>query len=88
MGKGTLNRIYRQRIKNGDYPECYLCCKPIKKESEVSQDHILPRACGGGSEFTNLAPVHKICNAKRGKTPLSMIACGCWKSGFHFKQKD
>lgn len=39
MGKGTLNRIYRQRIKNGDYPVCYLCCKPIKKESEVSQDH-------------------------------------------------
>lgn len=87
MGKGTLNRIYREEMKRGIYPECYLCKKPIKKPNEISQDHILPRACGGASEYRNLAPVHKACNARRGITPLSMIACGCWKSGWHFKQR-
>lgn len=88
MGRGWLNKIYRERIKKGDYPICYLCCKPITKPKEVSQDHILPIACGGRSEYSNLAPVHKVCNSKRGTTPLSMIACGCWKSGWYFKQRD
>ena len=86
MGRGWLNKMYRERIKNGDYPTCYLCCQPITKAKEVSQDHILPMACGGRSEYSNLAPVYKVCNNRGGITPLSMIACGCWKSGF--RQRD
>lgn len=88
MSHGWLNKMYRARIKKRDYPVCYLCNKPITKTKDVSQDHILPAVYGGESTYSNLAPVHRACNARRGSTPLSMIACGCWKSGWYFKQRD
>lgn len=81
MGVSSLNRMYRQQIKEGNYPTCYLCKKPITKPSEVSQDHLLPKSLGGTSSPKNLAVAHKYCNSRRGVTPLSMIACGCWRSG-------
>ena len=87
MGAGSLNRKYREDIRKGNYPTCYLCKKQIRKESEVSQDHILPKALCGETSPNNLLAAHKLCNARRGTTPLSMIACGCWKSGWHFKQR-
>ena len=82
MGAGSLNRKYREEIRKGNYPTCFLCKKPILKENEVSQDHLLPKALGGETKPENLAVAHKICNSRRGITPLSMIACGCWKSRF------
>lgn len=82
MAVARLNRIYRQQIRDGKYPICYLCKRPIKKEGDVSQDHLLPKSLGGKTEPENLAVVHKVCNSRRGITPLSMVACGCWKSGF------
>lgn len=80
MGVARLNKFYRQQIQNGNYPTCYLCKKPITKEGEISQDHLLPKSLGGETTSENLAVVHKVCNSKRGITPLSMIACGYWKS--------
>ena len=77
-----LNKMYREKIREHNYPTCYLCRQPIKKENEVSQDHIMPKSLGGETKPENLAVCHKSCNARRGVTPLSMIACGCWKSGF------
>ena len=88
MGVSRLNRMYRQQIREGNYPTCYLCKQPITKESEVSQDHLLPKSLGGTSSPKNLVVAHKFCNSKRGVTPLSMIACGIWRSGFYFKQKE
>ena len=82
MGVSSLNRKYREEIRNGNYPVCYLCKEPITKEEEVTQDHILPKSLGGTSSPKNLAVAHRRCNQRRGITPLSMIACGCWKSGF------
>ena len=82
MGVARLNRMYRQEVRDKNYPICYLCKRPIKKEGDVSQDHLLPKSLGGETEPENLAVVHKVCNSRRGITPLSMIACGCWKSGF------
>lgn len=87
MGASSLNRIYRQQIKEGNYPTCYLCKKLITNPNQISQDHLLPRSLGGTASQKNLMPAHKICNSKRGITPLSMIACGCWKSGWHFKER-
>lgn len=80
MGAGSLNRKYREEIRKGNYPTCYLCRKPITKENEVSQDHLLPKSLGGETIPENLAVCHAKCNQRRGTTPLSMIACGCWKS--------
>lgn len=61
-----LNRHYRILIKQGIFPLCYLCGKPIKKQNEVSSDHIIPKALGGATIEENLACVHKVCNNKKG----------------------
>ena len=80
MGVARLNRMYRKKIREGNFPTCYLCKKPIKRESEVSQDHLLPKSLGGTANRKNLAVAHKFCNSRRGVTPLSMIACGIWQN--------
>lgn len=88
MGVAMLNRVYKKQIREGNYPTCYLCKKPITREEEQTMDHLLPKSLGGKTSPDNLMPAHRVCNQRRGITPLSMIACGCWKSGWHFRQKD
>lgn len=61
-----LNRHYRILIKQGKYPICYLCGQKIKKPEDVSSDHIIARSRSGRTIPENLAPVHKICNSKKG----------------------
>ncbi|MBO7696941.1 MAG: HNH endonuclease [Methanobrevibacter sp.] len=87
MGVARQNKICREKIRMEDYPICYLCGEPIKKENELTQEHLLPKSKGGTSSPRNLAPAHKVCNQKRGITPLSMVACGCWKSGWYLKER-
>ena len=62
----ALNRKYRKQIADGNFPLCYLCGLPIKKQNEVSQDHISPRCISHRTTEDNLAPVHKVCNQKKG----------------------
>ncbi|MBO7732894.1 MAG: HNH endonuclease [Methanobrevibacter sp.] len=88
MGTAALNRQLKKQIKQGNYPTCYLCKEPITRESELSHDHLLPKSLNGTASQKNLMPAHKICNSRRGITPLSMIACGCWRSGWHFKTRQ
>lgn len=61
-----LNRKYRALIAIKQYPICYLCGQPIKKQNEVSQDHLIPKALSGETVEENLAPTHRICNSKKG----------------------
>ena len=61
-----LNRKYRALIAIGRFPICYLCGKPIKKQNEVSQDHLICKSVGGITSEENLSVTHKICNNKRG----------------------
>jgi len=61
-----LNRHYRILIKQGRFPICYLCGKPIKKQNEVSQDHLIPKALSGKTVEENLCICHKLCNNKKG----------------------
>lgn len=61
-----LNRKYRALIARGIYPVCYLCGKQIKKQNEVSQDHLIPKALGGETIEPNLICSHKLCNNKKG----------------------
>lgn len=60
------NRYYRALIRQGNYPLCYLCGLPIKKQSEVSSDHIIPKALGGKTTPANIACTHRVCNSKKG----------------------
>src|SRR5215470_1935111 len=45
---------------------CWLCGMPFISKTDISADHVIPIAMGGTNELDNLAPAHKICNAKRG----------------------
>lgn len=65
-----LNRKYRAMIARGEYPICYLCGEPIKKQNEVSQDHIIAKANSGSTTLANLATVHKVCNSNKGSMTL------------------
>lgn len=61
-----LNRKYRALIAIGRFPICYLCGKPIKKQNEVSQDHLICKSAGGQTVEENLSITHKLCNNRRG----------------------
>lgn len=61
-----LNRKYRAMIARGEYPICHLCGLPIKKQNEVSQDHLICRSIGGPTTEENLSLAHRLCNNRRG----------------------
>lgn len=65
-----LNRKYRALIAAGVYPICYLCGKPITKQNDVSQDHILALARHGETSEENLCVSHKLCNSMKGMLTL------------------
>lgn len=65
-----LNRKYRALIAIKQYPICYLCGQPIKKQNEVSQDHLIPKALGGETIEPNLICSHKLCNNRKGMMTL------------------
>lgn len=62
----ALNKKYREQIRTGHFPICYLCGLPIKKQNQVSQDHIIPKALGGDTVQINLVCTHKKCNNDKG----------------------
>ena len=45
---------------------CALCGKPIESESELTVDHIIPRAMGGSTTYENCQLAHKACNFRKG----------------------
>ena len=45
---------------------CALCGKPIESESELTVDHIIPRAMGGATTYENCQLAHKECNFRKG----------------------
>lgn len=65
-----LNRKCRSMIARGIYPICYLCGEPIKKQNEVSQDHLICASNNGPTIIENLCSAHKVCNNRRGNMTL------------------
>ena len=65
-----LNKKYRHLISIGEYPVCYLCGQLITHQSEVSQDHTIPKSMGGQTRVENLMVAHKLCNSKKGSLTL------------------
>ena len=45
---------------------CVLYSKPIESESELTVDHIIPRAMGGATTYENCQLAHKECNYRKG----------------------
>lgn len=61
-----LNSKYKRQIHDVKFPICYLCGKTIKRQNEVSQDHLICKSAGGKTIADNLCIAHKVCNNKRG----------------------
>jgi len=45
---------------------CYLCNQPLGVGDRVEADHLIP-----GNPDSPLAPVHRLCNQRRGNKPLT-----------------
>jgi hypothetical protein len=60
--------IVIDRDKQGqEFPICYLCGEPIKVDSDIQLDHVIPVALEGADDFTNIACTHKLCNLRKSK---------------------
>lgn len=77
---GNAKRKLRERMRKEGAP-CHLCGRPIDYTLPASDpwsfqlDHIVPIARGGAVyDPENVAPAHRICNARKGK---SMPGDGC-----------
>lgn len=59
-------------LADRDGPRCWLCGNDVDPGAPRgsgwagSVDHVVPRACGGGSEPGNLRLAHRSCNSRRG----------------------
>lgn len=58
----------RQRLIAERGMVCGLCGKPIESESELTVDHIIPRAMGGATVYKNCQLAHRKCNLAKGTT--------------------
>lgn len=46
---------------------CFLCEEPFEKKQDITLDHWIPKAEGGGDEITNLRLAHEPCNSEKGR---------------------
>lgn len=63
--KKKWKMLYREQIKMGTC-YCYLCGRPIEKESDFNLDHCVPLSRGGQNEPSNWRATHKSCNSDKG----------------------
>jgi len=62
-------KFSRQHIYARDGYECQYCgCKPPLQE--LTYDHIIPRALGGQTDWTNIVTCCITCNRRKGGKPL------------------
>ena len=66
MGDRRHLQYIRQRLIAEHGMVCGLCGKPIESESELTVDHIIPRAMGGSTTYENCQLAHKACNFRKG----------------------
>lgn len=63
--------VYRAKIYKRDHNRCQLCRKPMNMAAVVPHpraptlDHIIPLACGGTHEPSNVQAAHFICNSRK-----------------------
>lgn len=60
-----LRKLWLMKLKNRQL-YCYLCGELIAHQSDLSADHVIPRAHGGETTPDNLKPAHKYCNSRKG----------------------
>jgi 5-methylcytosine-specific restriction endonuclease McrA len=75
--RGTGVKFSRQNIYARDNYECQYCgCQP--SVSELTYDHIIPRAHGGPTDWTNIVTCCITCNRRKGGKSLE-------QSGMHLR---
>lgn len=55
--------------------QCHLCLLPIEAEDDRSVDHIVAYSEGGPTEPSNLVPVHRQCNSRKGSRTVDEYLC-------------
>jgi 5-methylcytosine-specific restriction endonuclease McrA len=60
-----------------DGRHCAICDRPLVRRNRdpesddyITFDHILPRSMGGLDALSNLRLAHRLCNQRRGDTPV------------------
>ena len=67
--RGSSVKFSRQNIYARDNYECQYCgCQP--SVSELTYDHIIPRAYGGATDWTNIVTCCITCNRRKGGKSL------------------
>ena len=64
----SVGKSLRKAVVKVYGPNCFGCNK-LLKGSEVTIDHIVPKAKGGGAEIFNLQPLCKACNEEKADHP-------------------
>lgn len=65
---------WKGKIKEGIYPTCILCGKPITEVKELTTEHLIPLSRGGNSHDSNIFCAHFKCNQEKGnKTYLEWL---------------
>lgn len=79
MSRRQSKKSYRRRLiaalisRQGGV--CWLC-KRAMFESEITVDHIIPKARGGSGERENLMAAHGRCNSYRGDIAIEEFQSG------------
>jgi 5-methylcytosine-specific restriction endonuclease McrA len=72
-------KFSRQNIYARDQYECQYCgCRPLP--SELTYDHVVPRALGGSTDWTNIVTCCLACNRRKGGKVLE-------QSGLHLRRQ-
>lgn len=53
-------------------------CQRFTLPSQLTRDHVIPKADGGGNDWSNLILAHKECNQARGKLVIGSERFGRW----------
>ena len=79
-GIATADRRHLQYIRQRLIAEhgmvCALCGKPVESGSELTVDHIIPRAMGGATVYENCQLAHKSCNLRKGNKYIDTETAG------------
>jgi 5-methylcytosine-specific restriction endonuclease McrA len=59
-------RVAKIALSKKNKGRCWLCGIYFMRIADITIDHVVPVSKGGGHNWSNLMPAHKVCNQQRG----------------------